>query len=255
VRGHHIIGLDTRGLAEVTVARASRAITAKDVEARIVRALAGQSGATDPRNLAVTFDREVRTLHVEPSAGAELAVIRQSFDSRTGRFDLFLDVPGGTTGRRALRFTGSLAETVETAVVTRALAQGDVVKASDIAIERRPKADFPTGALVALDQAVGFAAKRALRVGQALRPSDLVKPELVGRNETVTIVYEVPGIVLTMRGKALEAGAEGDLINVLNVQTNRTIQGTVNGPGSVTAVAAGPRLAADGGASNRRRAE
>ena len=38
------------------------------------------------------------------------------------------------------------------------------------------------------------------------------------RNETVTIVYEVPGIMLTVRGKALEAGAVGDVVSVLNVQ-------------------------------------
>ena len=49
-----------------------------------------------------------------------------------------------------------------------------------------------------------MAARRALRAGQPLRSADLMKPELVQRNETVTLVYEVPGIVLTMRGKALE---------------------------------------------------
>src|SRR5436190_19117636 len=37
VRGHQIIGLDTRGLAEVAVTRLSRAITPAEVEARIVR--------------------------------------------------------------------------------------------------------------------------------------------------------------------------------------------------------------------------
>ena len=64
---------------------------------------------------------------------------------------------------------------------------------------------------IAADQAVGLAAKRALRAGQALRATDLMQAEVVQRNETVTIVYEVPGIVLTMRGKALEAGAVGDI--------------------------------------------
>ena len=61
-----------------------------------------------------------------------------------------------------------------------------------------------------------------------------MKPELVQRNETVTLHYEVPGIVLTMRGKALESGAEGDSVSVLNVQSKRTIQGVVTGPGHVT---------------------
>jgi flagella basal body P-ring formation protein FlgA len=56
----------------------------------------------------------------------------------------------------------------------------------------------------------------------------------VNRNEAVTISYAVPGISLTLRGKAVEAGGVGDMINVLNIQSNRTVQATVSGPGRVT---------------------
>ena len=49
-----------------------------------------------------------------------------------------------------------------------------------------------------------MAAKIALRNGQVLRTDDLIKPQIVQRNEAVTIVYEVPGIMLTVRGKAIE---------------------------------------------------
>jgi flagella basal body P-ring formation protein FlgA len=61
-----------------------------------------------------------------------------------------------------------------------------------------------------------------------------MKPQVVHRDDTVTLVYEVPGILLTTRGKALESGAEGDVINVLNAQSKRTIQGTVTGPNRVS---------------------
>jgi flagella basal body P-ring formation protein FlgA len=57
----------------------------------------------------------------------------------------------------------------------------------------------------------------------------------------------VPGITLTVRGKALESGAAGELVNVQNLQSKRTIQGTVTGQGVVTVAAAStaaPRLAA-----------
>ena len=62
-------------------------------------------------------------------------------------------------------------------------------------------------------------------------------PELVKKNEMVLLHYEVPGIVLTMRGQALESGTDGDLVNVLNIQSKRTIQGTVTGPSQVTVAA------------------
>ena len=72
-----------------------------------------------------------------------------------------------------------------------------------------------------------------------------MKPELVQRNETVTLVYEVPGITLTVRGKAVEGGAEGDVISVLNEQSKRTVQGVVVGPGRVIISTGSPRLAAN----------
>ena len=51
--------------------RASRAVTAKEIEARILRALAGQHGIADTKDLGIAFDHEVRTLYVEPDATAE----------------------------------------------------------------------------------------------------------------------------------------------------------------------------------------
>ena len=94
-----------------------------------------------------------------------------------------------------------------------------------------------------------MAAKTALRNGQALRTDDLIKPQIVQRNEAVTIYYEVPGIMLTVRGKAIEGGAMGDVVGVLNIQSNRTVQATVIGPGRVTIAAAGPLIASAAAAS------
>jgi len=238
VRRHHIIRLETAGLDEVVVTRASRTINAKEIEARVIRALAAQSGLADPKNLAASFDSEVRTLHIEPNA--ELGIARLSYDQRARRFELVFDLPGATARRPALRVTGTLVETAETVIALRAVAQGEVLKASDVMIERRPKSD-----VIAIEDALGFAAKRALKPGQVIRAADVMKPELVARNETVTIGYEVPGMVLSIRGKALEAGAKGDVINVLNIQSKRTVQATISGPGRVSVATPPPRLAAN----------
>ena len=43
-----------------------------------------------------------------------------------------------------------------------------------------------------------------------------------------------------MRGKALDSGAEGDIVSVLNIQSKRTIQGVVSGPGHVTVAPPSP---------------
>jgi flagellar basal body P-ring formation protein FlgA len=230
---HRVLALDTRGLAEVVVTRASRPITGKDIEARILRALAGQSGLPDAASLTVTFDNEIKPLQVEAAITAELRIVRLAYDPRSGRFDISLELPGSAIARK-LRFTGSISESFEALVPTRAIAQGEVMRASDLVPARRPKSEGAPNVVREAEQAVGMVAKRPLRAGQAIRESDFAKQELVARNENVTISYEVPGINVSIRGQALEPGAQGDLINVLNVQSKKTLQATVTGRGRVS---------------------
>lgn len=245
VRAHAVIGIDTAGISEVLVTRASRVITSKDVEARIAEAIALQLGASGDSEIAARLDREFRPLHVEASATAPLLVARLSFDPRSGQFDAVLELPGSIGARNArLRFSGKAMETVEIAALTRPLARGEVVRASDVVIERRPKSEAGTDVAGEAGRVTGMALRRAMRAGQILRQADLMRPELVQRNENVTLVFEAPGIMLTSRAKALETGAEGDLISVVNVQSKRTVQGTVTGPSTVTVTSMKPRIAA-----------
>jgi flagella basal body P-ring formation protein FlgA len=81
--------------------------------------------------------------------------------------------------------------------------------------------------------AIGKVAKRTLMAGTTLRSSDVQREEIVGRGEIVTIVYESRGIAISMRGRANEAGAMGDVISITNPQSKRVLQGTVTGPGRV----------------------
>src|SRR3954470_10542671 len=129
LRPYDVTGLEMSGLSEVVVTRLSRALTAKDITGRIARAFAGQYGFGDAQNHAVILDRDIRILHVEPTVTADLVVARMNVEPRTGRFDIAFELPGSMMSRRsALRFTGTVAETVEAATLTRSLRAGEVVK-------------------------------------------------------------------------------------------------------------------------------
>lgn len=245
VRDHALIGLDTGGLSEVVVIRASRSIPAKEVEDAVAAALSRQFALGEPKNIVVNFERELRALQVEPSAKGMPQVARLNFDPRSGRFDVTLEVPTGAVNRGMLRLSGRAAATVEVVTLLRPIERGALLKDSDVLVERRPRAEIGRDVVTDREQVIGFAARSALQAGRPLRAADLMRPELVQRNETVTIVYEVPGIMLTVRGKAVEGGAEGDVISVLNEQSKRTVQGLVVGPGRVVVSTGSPRLAAN----------
>jgi flagellar basal body P-ring formation protein FlgA len=229
----HIYLINTRGLSAVEVTRAGRQIDFSDLEARIAQAFAGRYGLGEAKNLSVTLDVAPRPAMVEASVTADLTLTNAALNPMSGRFEIAFEVPGSAIIRKPLRFTGSIVETVEVAVTTRQLAAGAIIRDADLAVERRPKAKVGSDVLGSAHDAIGFAVRSGLRAGAPLRRADLMKPQMVHRDETVTLVYEVPGILLTTRGKALESGAEGDVINILNIQSKRTVQGTVTGPNRV----------------------
>jgi flagella basal body P-ring formation protein FlgA len=57
----------------------------------------------------------------------------------------------------------------------------------------------------------------------------------VRRGDAVTLVYRAPGMSLSMRTRALEDGAVGQSVRLLNTASNRTIDAVVTGPGEARA--------------------
>lgn len=232
IRPHQLIDIDTRGLAEVVVTRSSRTITPQEISDRIARALSTQYQLGDAHDVSLNFDLPVRPLEVEARAAGDLQVLALNYDTRSGRFDVTFGLPSSLLlQRHPAHFTGVAIETVDAVTVDHPVERGEVLQASDLTVLRRPKAQ--SGGLVDMKGAVGLSARRQLRPGQPIQVGDLMKPNIVQRNDTVTLVYEAPGLVLTLRGQAQEAGALGDTISVLNQQTKRVVQGVISGPGRI----------------------
>lgn len=57
----------------------------------------------------------------------------------------------------------------------------------------------------------------------------------VRRGDFVNLIYEAPGMSLNMRARALEDGAIGQGIRLINTSSNRTIDAVVTGPGTARA--------------------
>lgn len=247
LRAHEVIGVDTRDLKEISVTRLARTLEGKEIEQQVARALERKNGLGDATNLSLTFDRDPGDVRLDPANSGAVQPTAVRYEPRGNRFDITFEIANenGTAPAR-LRFTGSAVEMVEAAVLARNVERGDVLKSSDVVVERRPKAELGTD-IAARDNAVGMQARRQLRTGQALKGADLVKPDLVQRDQSVTLIYDASGLYLTMRGKALENGTDGDVVNVMNLQSKRTVSGVVSGRGQVSISVATLRPGASAG--------
>src|SRR6267378_3875313 len=244
LRAHQVIGVDTRDISAVSVTRLARTLGGKDIELQVARALEHRGGLGDAANLSLSFDRDVGDIKLEASNSGAMQVASSRFEPRNNRFDVTFEIAGDSgAAPTRLRFNGTAIETVEAAVLARGVERNEVIKSSDIVIERRPKAEVGND-LAARDRAVGMQARKQLRAGQALKAADLARPDLVQRDQAVTLTYESTGLYLTIRGKALEGGTEGDVVSVMNLQSKRTVSGVVTGRGLVSVAVATPRLPA-----------
>ena len=245
LRAHQVIGVDTRELREIQVTRLSRNLDGKEIELQVARALEHKNGLGDAANLTLTFDRDVQDLKLDTSNSGALTPVASRYDPRSGRFDITLEIANDNIATPTrLRFTGTAIETVEAAVLARNVERNEVIKSSDILVERRPRAEVGSDA-AGRARAVGMQARRQLRAGQALRVADLAKPDLVQKDQTVTLIYQAAGLYLTIRGKALDNGTDGDSVSVINLQSKRTVSGTVIGRGQVAISVATPRPSAE----------
>jgi flagella basal body P-ring formation protein FlgA len=244
LQAHQVIGVDTRDIKAISVTRLSRTLESKEIELAIARALEHRSGLGDAANLSLSLDRDLQDVRLDASYTGGMQPVSVRFEPRNGRFDVNFEIASETSAASTkMRFTGVVIETVEAAVLTRNVDRNEVLKSSDVVIERRPKAEVG-GDVAVRDRAVGMQLRKQLRAGQALKVADLAKPDLVQRDDNVTLIYETAGLYLTIRGKAQEAVTEGDVVNVLNLQSKRTVSGVVIGRGQVAISVATPRLPA-----------
>lgn len=231
--------IDSHGSAQVVVTRAARRVTASDIEAAVKTGLQERYGV-DARAFALSIDGGAPAIAVEPELTGDVTVTDLSYDARARRLQARVSVPGSMAMRlKPVRIGGQLVETVEVVVPRRAIARGETLTKADVVVERRPR-DGQANDLVSDPRAaIDKVARRALLAGLPLRAGDVQREEIVAKGDLVTIVYESKGLMITMRGRANEAGAMGDVVTVTNPQSKRVLQGTVSGPGRI-AVQASP---------------
>jgi flagella basal body P-ring formation protein FlgA len=244
-RAYGVDGIDLAGVVEVRVERQTRVVAEVELVDAIASEMMKRLGVQDRSRVAVTIDGLFSSQSVDAAHDAALVLERLAHDPASGRFDAAL-VAVDAAGRRSrpLRVAGAAVEQVDVVRLRRTIGRGETVNAGDVAVERQSRLRLPADVIVAARDVIGFAARRSMTEGSVLRSGDVERPRVIARNDAVTIVFETANLVLTARGRALEGGAVGDVIEVQNTTSRRNVQGSVAGPGKVVVRLAPRRIAA-----------
>lgn len=122
---------------------------------------------------------------------------------------------------------------VSTLRLNRSLSRGSIIRQNDLQLEVSVRAPSDRPFITEPNEAIGFAVKMPLSTGTELTHAMLEPPTLIKRGEQTVIKAEGSGLNVQMTGKALEDGALGEFIRVLNLSSKRTVQGEVQLDGTI----------------------
>lgn len=169
----------------------------------------------------------------DPSPGLEFAAFDGALDEASFRITATVEARSG--GRRLARARYAFPWRVEELVVVprRLIRSGEVIRAGDLHIMKMSVEGGGRKYALSIDTLVGRVAQSTLLVDRPV-PFRLVKlPAIVKRGERVVVHALVGRMKVTMTGEALEDGALGESVKIMNPSSHQVLEGHVTGARAV----------------------
>ncbi len=209
--------------------RPGRPLGRESVLDAVKTALIAAGASTDCDVELADFTPPIVPIESQPRA----VVSDMGYDAGAGRFAAILSITGDSMDPINLRLVGRADDTMELPVATARLPAGSVLRAEDVHIARVHTTLIHGEVAHRPNDAIGMQLKRPLAAGQPFTISEMMQPAMVQKGADVMIELNSPGIALIAEGRALEAGAIGERIHVLNPVSRAVIDAEVIGPGRV----------------------
>ncbi len=239
-RDNGLVWRDTGRIGSIQVSRASTILTIEEITRVIEQSLRIRLNLSPSALLDISLPGRLQQVHLPINFAGEIVVSRLEYMASSGQFRAEITARDEATTRPLISVSGKAVETARIPVLSRDIQRGDTIAVADIEMIEIPRQRLTNDILHNPGRINGMAAKRALSAGRPLSESDLEEPKLVLRNTLVTIVLSAPGMVMTVRGRALDDGAIGDTVKIMNTRSNRIVEGTVQSNGDVAVLPRNP---------------
>ncbi len=91
--------------------------------------------------------------------------------------------------------------------------------------------------LTNIDDLIGQTPRRGISALKPIKTSDVHAPIVVKKGDLVVMTLKKGPLNLTTKGKALDSGAKGDIVRILNTSSHQTIEAEITGPQKVNVAA------------------
>lgn len=218
----------SEGVMRVRVTRASILVDGAALTPLITDDLASRGIVSSGVVADVRFDGDV-ALQAE-AVDMPVTLVSLRYMPGNGGFSLRVLVAGMDS---PVDLSGRIELMIEAPHLVATRAAGTILGPEDIELRLVPLRNAESSGVATLDQLIGKQLTRQSRGGLMLRPTDVAEPQVVGRNATVTVIFESGPMMLTVRGQALNSAAAGQPVQVLNPTSRKILHGVALPNGAV----------------------
>ena len=227
--------LDTK----LVVSRASTNISTLQIQDAVRVAIGDKiKGTTASNKYDVQLDRRQMEINLPASQSiASIKLVDVDYDMRSYRFrgSLVAEMAKGDNPT-IVPVTGRAIPQYDVPVAAHSVQPGESLAESDLNYVTLGADKMTDDLIRSANDLVGKEVRRSLMEGSTISQRDLRPAQLVKRGNLVTMVVANGGLHITAKGRALADGAEGDVVKVMNLTSNKVIEGTVNERGDVEVV-------------------
>jgi flagella basal body P-ring formation protein FlgA len=123
----------------------------------------------------------------------------------------------------------ALPVSAEGVVPTRTIRADAIILETDVTL----RSDMQSSGYTRLQDVVGQEARVVLYPGKPIGIDDIGPPAIVRRNQLVRLSFAASGLQIATEGRALERGAIGDRVRIMNLSSRATVFGQVQSDGSI----------------------
>jgi len=164
---------------------------------------------------------------------AKISVTNINIGSNRNVFEITLAAPSAQNPIQQIKVKGQIHQVIHVPVLSNNIENGRMIRPSDIKIITIKEKNFSKGIIVDANKLIGMTAKRMLIAGRPIKEAEVIAPQMVERGQIVTLSLNKGTMNISTQVKALENGAKGDVIRVVNLSSNKSLQAIVTGNNQV----------------------
>lgn len=211
-------------MAQVVIRRSSTTIDRYDIQAalqgRLAEELKGQKFEMDLSDHAIS-------LKIADASNKAVAVESLAYDLAKSEFKATVSAASAPDVKKEVK--GKLYQISQLPVLREPKRPGDIIAAADIDYIETRALDITSSMVVDAGKLVGQTPRRGISAMKPVVAGDVQPPLVVKKGDLVTMALKSNTLNLTAQGRAMDNGAEGDTIRVMNTNSKQVVGAIVTG--------------------------